>query len=229
MEGLAHLLSCCCSHLAMVLYSVYKARFLTKRGTGRSYVGFTGNASRREDRLQLGEVAWLKAMRPGSLTLEVLHEDLATKAVALAQEALTAAKAIHADPDHVRGGPWLDLRLGAASKAEVAAVAKCQTLASLTQVAAELGPRSRLAMHLKELEFERVASSTGSGAKAVVRVQKSRSGARTFGTRTSGTRTSGTRTSGARTPGSTGKPGEDQSGAVTRFHRLPLLKGPASA
>ena len=157
-EGLAQLLRPSCTYLEMVLYSVYKARFLTRRGTGRSYVGFIGNASRREDRLQLGEVVWLKPMRPGSLTLEVLHEDLAAKSVALAQEALAAAKAIHADPDHVRGGPWLSLRLSKANKAEVAAVAKCKDLASLPQVAAELGPRSRLAMHLKELKFERAAS-----------------------------------------------------------------------
>ena len=210
-------------HLEMVRYCVYKARFVTKRGTGRSYVGFTGNASRREDRLQLREVAWLKPLRPGSLTLEVLHEDLATKSVALAQEALAAAKAIHADPDHVRGGPWLDLRLSKANKAEVAAVAKCRALASLPRVAAELGPQSRLAMHLKDLKFERAASSIGSRAKAALQVQKSRSG----------TRTSGARTSGARTPGSPGKrigmPGKGQSGAVTRFHKLPLLRRPSSA
>ena len=75
-----------------------------------------------------------------------------------ARLALAAAKAIHADPDHVRGSPWLSLRLSKANKAEVAAVAKCKDLASLPQVAAELGPRSRLAMHLKELKFERAAS-----------------------------------------------------------------------
>ena len=230
-EGLVHVLRYSNSHIGMVLYSVYKARFFTKKGTCRYYVGYTGNASRREDRLQLGEVAWLKPRRPGSLTMEVLHEDLATKFVARAQEALAAGRAINVDPDHVRGGPWLALRLSKADRAEVAAVAKCKCLASLPLVAAELGPRSRLAMHLKNLKFESVASSTGSGARAVVQV--CRSGARTSGARTSGTRTSGARTSGARTSGSPGKkigmPGEGQSGAVARFHRLPQLKRPSSA
>jgi len=184
-------------------------------------VGFTGNASRREDRLQLGEVDWLKPMRPGSLTLEVLHEDLATESVALAQEALAAAKAIHADPGHVRGGPWLSpRRLSKANLAEVAAVATCQALASLPQVAAELGPRSRLAMHLKDLKFESAASSTGSEARAVEQVRKCRSGTRSSGTRTPG--------SPGKRSGKTGMPGEGQSGAMTRFHRLPLLKRPSS-
>ena len=71
--------------------------------------------------------------------MDVLHEGLATKSVALAQEAFTAAKEIHARPGTARGGPWLSIKLSDATRAEIAAVARSRSLTSLSQVAADLG------------------------------------------------------------------------------------------
>jgi ribosomal protein L7Ae-like RNA K-turn-binding protein len=87
----------------MVLYTVYKASFETQKGTFRQYVGYTGNASKREDKLGLGGVNWTKPLKKGSLKLRVLVADVESKAVVLALEAWHAAKAISRDSEHVRG------------------------------------------------------------------------------------------------------------------------------
>ena len=43
----------------MILYDVYLASFQTLAGTFRSYIGYTGNADKREDKLgQLGPTSW---------------------------------------------------------------------------------------------------------------------------------------------------------------------------
>ena len=171
--------------------------------------------------------------------MDVLHEGLATKSVALAQEAFTAAKEIHARPGTARGGPWLSIKLSDATRAEIAAVARSRSLTSLSQIAADLGPRSRLAFHLQGLKFDRPASPDPASASASaapsakpVQVKRSRSGTRTPGK--SGKSSKGSK-SGARDPATkrgrdvaTTQWGQGQSGAVTRFHKLPLLKKPAS-
>lgn len=152
----------------MILYDVYLASFQTLAGTFRSYIGYTGNADKREDKLGLGGVDWTKCLKKGTLKLEVLVPGLDSKAVALALEALHASKAIRRDPQHVRGGPWLSVRaLKAADLNEVQAAAGCSSADELGPLAELLGPTSRLYQHLKNLKFgpkTKQASSSSSSS-----------------------------------------------------------------
>ena len=152
----------------MTLYDVYLASFQTLAGTFRSYIGYTGNADKREDKLGLGGVDWTKCLKKGTLKLEVLVPGLDSKAVALALEALHASKAIRRDPQHVRGGPWLSVRaLKAADLNEVQAAAGCSSADELGPLAELLGPTSRLYQHLKNLKFgpkTKQASSSSSSS-----------------------------------------------------------------
>ena len=78
----------------VVLYSVYKVKFRTRLNTYREYVGFTGNATRREDKLGLGGVDWTKPLQKDTLQpMQLLHINIESKAVARCLEALCAAKA----------------------------------------------------------------------------------------------------------------------------------------
>jgi hypothetical protein len=152
----------------MVLYEVYLAFFQTLAGTFRSYIGYTGNAEKREDKLGLGGVGWTKCLKKGTLKLKVLVPGLDSKAVALALEAWHAAKAIRRDPQHVRGGPWLSVRaLKADDLYEVQAAAGCSSADELGPLAELLGPTSRLYQHLKNLKFgprTKQASSSSSSS-----------------------------------------------------------------
>ena len=87
---------------SMVLYTVYKAAFWTKKGTYREYVGYTGNVSQREDTLAKGGSNWTKPLEKGTLKMSFLAVNIQSRAVARCQEALSAAKAILADREHVR-------------------------------------------------------------------------------------------------------------------------------
>ena len=160
----------------MILYDVYLASFQTLAGTFRSYIGYTGNADKREDKLGLGGVDWTKCLNKGTLKLEVLVPGLDSKAVALALEALHASKAIRRDPQHVRGGPWLSVRaLKAADLNEVQAAAGCSSADELGPLAELLGPTSRLYQHLKNLKFgpktkQASSSSSSSNSQATTMV-----------------------------------------------------------
>ena len=153
----------------MVLYDVYSASFETKAGTFRTYIGYTGNAEKREDKLGLGDVNWTSCLKKGTLKLEVLVPGLGSKAVALALEAWHAAKAILRDPEHVRGGPWLSVQaLKAADLYDVQAAAGCSSVVELGPLAEQLGTTSRLYQHLKNLRFgpktKQPSSSTSSSS-----------------------------------------------------------------
>jgi hypothetical protein len=138
----------------MVVYDVYEISLQTKRGTFRKYLGYTGNAAKREDKLNLGGVGWTACLKKGTLKMRIVAADVGSKAVALALEAWHAAKAILRDPEHVRGGPWLSVRaLSASSMVEVSAVAGCRSVMMLGPLAEELGSTSRLYQHLKDLKF----------------------------------------------------------------------------
>lgn len=64
----------------MVRYTVYKAGFLTRtHNTKRFYIGYTGQASKREDRLGLGKTQWTSHIKPGSLDFQVLRPDVESK------------------------------------------------------------------------------------------------------------------------------------------------------
>ena len=137
----------------MVLYTVYRAKFLTGKKTTRFYIGFTGDASRREDKLGLGEMPWTSCVKQGALQLGTLHPDIDSKFVARALEAWEAARHIDKDLDHVRGGPWLKPTLPPSDKYEVSVVAKCRSLSQMADAREFLGEDSRFAKHMDDVLF----------------------------------------------------------------------------
>jgi len=137
----------------MPSYVVYRCKFLTKQNTTRFYIGYTGNADRRGERLGLAKMHWTACVKPGSLELSVLHPDLESKTVARALEAWEAARHIDADESHVRGGPWLKPSLPPSDRHEVHVAAKCRSLTQLVAAKDFLGPTSRLAKHMDDLLF----------------------------------------------------------------------------
>lgn len=159
----------------MVFYDVYRAFFLTLAGTFRTYIGYTGNAEKREDKLGLNGVDWTKCLKKGTLKLKVLVPSVDSKAVALALEALHAAKAIQSDPEHVRGGPWLSVKaLKADDLYEIQATAACSSAVQLGPLAELLGPTSRLYKHLENLDFgpktKQASSSSSTSSRTTTTV-----------------------------------------------------------
>ena len=141
------------------MFSVYRARCLTTRGTLRDYLGYTGCVDQRVGFLKCSPPAFMRAMAAasGELKVTVLESGLATKAVARAVEALLAARAISKAPRHTRGVPWSKPGpLGTDVLAEVRAVASCRSLAAVAAVA-EKFPGGPLWKHLRDLKFARAA------------------------------------------------------------------------
>ena len=137
----------------MVSYLVYLVTGKTSRGTGRGYVGFTRSLDVRKHfhRLQ-SKPCW---MRPwlGETEYVVLREGLENKAVALAEEAILAAKAILQKPCQVRGGPWSSPKpLSETQLDQVRRVSLCSSLVELKQLVGE-DSRTALARHLLDLDF----------------------------------------------------------------------------
>ena len=81
----------------MVRYCVYRADFVTNKNTRRTYIGQTGYAEHRADKL-MKNVAWCKPSKPGTLQFNVVAMNIETLHVALFREALFAARAIVARP-----------------------------------------------------------------------------------------------------------------------------------
>ena len=137
----------------MVRYCVYRADFMTKKKTRRSYMGQTGNAEHRADKL-MKNVAWCKAWKPGTLQFNVVAMNIETLHVALFIEALFAARAIVARPLQTRGGPWLSLRpLGTQDMVEIRSTARCKNLLEFADYVQTLPSRSRLREHLANVRF----------------------------------------------------------------------------
>jgi hypothetical protein len=153
----------------MVVYSVYRARFKTDESTVRDYIGYTGNAGLREDRLNLKEQDWCKCMRPGTLHLETVFVDIGSKQAALALEAWTAAKEISQDFDHVRGGPWLVKTLPACQMYEISVIAKCKDLVTFAAAVQFLGPDSKVGQHMARARFVDTRTLNQGQAKAKAR------------------------------------------------------------
>ena len=151
----------------MVLYSVYRAKFLTTKNTMRFYIGFTGNASKREDKLGLGEMPWTSCMKKGTLQLGILYPDIESKGVARALEAWEAARHIDNDAEHVRGGPWLMPSLPPSDKFEVSVVGRCKSLSQLADAKELLGKNSRFAKHMDDLLFGDPVKSSAKAPPAV--------------------------------------------------------------
>ena len=138
------------------MYTVYLATCLTGRGTLRTYVGKTKRMDVREAYLQATPPGFCKCKRSGTaLDVRSLETNLGSNAVALAVEALHAARAIAKSPDTARGGPWASKSsLSAAALEDVRAVAKCRSLMAVAAVA-ERRKESALWRHLKNLRFQK--------------------------------------------------------------------------
>ena len=134
-------------------YCVYRADFVTNKNTRRTYIGQTGNAEHRADKL-MKNVAWCTPSKPGTLQFNVVAMNIETLHVALFIEALFAARAIVARPLQTRGGPWLSLRpLGIQDMMEVRATARCKNLLEFADYAQTLPFKSRLREHLANVRF----------------------------------------------------------------------------
>jgi hypothetical protein len=77
---------------------------------------------------------------------------------ALALEALHAARAIAAEPEIVRGGPWAKPTLTDEMLAEARTVADVRSLLKLEEIA-QADPSGRLYRHLRDLEFAPAADA----------------------------------------------------------------------
>ena len=113
---------------------------------------------------------------------KVLEEGIATKELALALEALHAARAVLSEPDSARGGPWSKPTLPDDWREEVTSAAACRALASLNKVAMA-HPSGRLFRHLKDLAF--VSADDAPKSAAIARgscAMRARRGGRSGGT-----------------------------------------------
>lgn len=147
------------------MYYVYCVTFTTRQRTGRRYVGYTRALELRTWWHFKKPVAFMKcAERGGEWSYDVLEADIPSKEAALALEALHAARLINAEPDHVRGGPWVKPTLPHGAMSEVRAVASVRSLPRLHEIAEEMRG-GLLWKHLKDLKFV-TESEAPSGARA---------------------------------------------------------------
>lgn len=163
---------------AMVRYIVYKVYFTTKKGTRRSYVGYTRSVDLREQWHKMKPPAWVKPRKQDSdLKFEILEQDIQNSETALALEALHAARHIAGSPDTCRGGPWLKPTMPDLSwLQEVRDVARMTSLMSVSNYAAK-SPDGNLSHHLKDLEFVKPdAAPQATPVRRAVVIRKSRSG-----------------------------------------------------
>ena len=132
-------------------YSVYRASYKTVKGTWRDYLGYTPALDLRLWWHKNKPPAWMRC-RGSEITLTVVENGLATKAEALACEALHAARAVTRSPLVARGGPWVRPTLPEGALEEAAAVAKCSSFGALF-AQAKATPGSLLSKHLRGLDF----------------------------------------------------------------------------
>jgi hypothetical protein len=85
--------------------------------------------------------------------LKLVKPGIATKAEALAHEALLAAKEIMADPQRVRGGPWLRETLTRDEQFELRLVSNCSSISQFEGLLSVLGEGSKLGEHLGDVTF----------------------------------------------------------------------------
>ena len=137
----------------MVIYKVYRVKFRTLRGTWREYVGHTRSLDLRQ---YWAEKEPPPPLRCRDLNVElnyvVLVDDIPSKEMALALEALYAARAMVAEPFTVRGGPWSKWTLSEEQWQEARAAARCRSLLALNNLG-EANPKGFLHHHLRDLEF----------------------------------------------------------------------------
>lgn len=156
-------------------YKVYCARFRTRLGTPRAYVGHTKCICIRKNWAEKKPPAAMRCRGPCDLTYKIVEDGIESKAEALALEALYAARYIMAEPDLCRGGPWSNETLSDRQKDEVQAASRCRTLCALHELA-ECDHRGCLYRHLKDLVFMQPDDAPSNATVvrgAVVRVRKS--------------------------------------------------------
>lgn len=134
-------------------YSVYRVRFSTRCGTVRIYIGHTACMDIRRVYHHTKPPAWLRCKsKEHELEYKILEANIPNRETAIALEALHAARAIAAEPEIARGGPWAKPTLKAEWKDEIDSASRIRSLLKLQ----ELGDQNRegpLCRHLKDLEF----------------------------------------------------------------------------
>lgn len=157
---------------------MYKATYKTQRGSLRSYIGYTGNVDVRRWWHSKKPPAWMKPEEGEAVKFEVLEADIKSKPVALAAEALHAARAIDQAPKLVRGGPWVKPTLAEGWEEEVQAVARMRSYMVMKEFA-QTRPCGNLSQHLHGLTFT-AASDAAEGEDvcrgAHIRVYRKSSG-----------------------------------------------------
>ena len=97
--------------------------------------------------------AWLRCKsKEHKLEYKILEANIPNRETAIALEALHAARAIAAEPEIARGGPWAKPTLKAEWKDEIDSASRIRSLLKLQ----ELGDQNRegpLCRHVKDLEF----------------------------------------------------------------------------
>ena len=156
-----------CTVKRRTMYTVYRVRFRTKRGTWRTYTGYTRALDAR--------TLWHEAVPPAPMRCRdpespyhytILESGVPTKGAALALEALHSARAIAADPSTARGGPWSRPTLSTCQIDVARAAAKLRSLQCLADLAA-CDKRGSLYRHLLDLDFD--APDTATAQNPVVR------------------------------------------------------------
>ena len=150
----------------MVVYSVYGAGFLTKKKTKRRYIGYTGQFDGRVDWQKKKLPHFMSCCKPETIEYELLEVNVTSKPVALALEALHAARQIARNPSTTRGGLWTSpRRLSSKDMEEIQSVSRCKSLVKVGEPALAF-PKGRLNQHLQDVAFEK-PSVVGAVAEVV--------------------------------------------------------------
>ena len=116
-------------------------------------------------------------MQQASLRYDVLEDCINCKGLALALEAIHAARHILKSPKTCRGGPWQQVKLSPGWQSLARRVASCRSPSSVAALGEEL-PESDLQKHLLDYEFapKAIASHTSARTVRCASVRHPRSG-----------------------------------------------------
>ena len=136
----------------MVSYGVYQMTFRTQRGTKRIYIGCTRALEVRAIFHQTDAKGWLGCQTRDEPDYKILEDNIPSLELALAAEALHAARAIAEEPKTSRGGPWSAPTLTQPMLQECRAVGLVRSFLAL-KAFADNEPEGRLSRHLADLSF----------------------------------------------------------------------------
>ena len=168
--------ACKAFRLKAMTFTVYRLRYSTKWNTTRTYIGYTGQGVWRNVWHEIKSNHWNKYRDPGSqLEWKELETNVASKPLALALEAFHAARAVHAEPEAARGGPYSRPTLTKLHLQELAMVCRMRMVAMMAY--AQEYPESALALHLGDLSYKTGRQAHGMPvARGVAVVRKKQSG-----------------------------------------------------